>query len=300
MHDFFRKSFVQEIKSFSDHYPGFELDILRDDLIHPFISGNKWRKLKGFIDLTAKNQSTGLISKGGAYSNHLLALSFAGSIFKLKTSAFVRGEEISDLNAVMALCKLNGMNIIPISRSDYKLEINELAEKFNIDSSFLRVPEGGMGQASIHGFEDLNEIVLKDYSDIIISIGTGTTFNNFVKILKNRNINFHGIPAFKGFKKENHIEENNESCYFHTEYSGAGFGKFDENLIQYIQHFNQDYGVLLDPIYTAKSMRALEDLIKKQAIKKASKILFAHSGGLTGLLSEKSLELINKKTGKEN
>ncbi len=295
MSDFFRRSFVQSLDVFANKHPEIELDILRDDLIHPFISGNKWRKLKGFIEIALKNNAKGIISKGGAYSNHLLALSFAGSMFKLKTAAFIRGDEISEQNAVMALCKLNGMSLIPVSREDYKLGIEELSENHKINADYLRVPEGGMGAASIVGFEDLREILSKNYTDIIISIGTGTSFNNFVKVLENRNIRFHGIPAFKGFVKENHINETLEKCIFHDNFSGNGFGKFDFNLINYIQDFNQKTGVLLDPIYTAKSMRGLETLVRQGAFEKGSKLLFVHTGGLTGLLSEKSLGIINNR-----
>ncbi|MVZ65271.1 pyridoxal-phosphate dependent enzyme [Sphingobacterium sp. DK4209] len=264
-----------------------ELAIKRDDMIHPFISGNKWRKLKLHISHMKQLKINKLVTFGGAWSNHLLASAAAGAQFQLKTYAFVRGEDVS--NPVLSLCKLFGMHLIFVDRTAYKDKYALFESHFNRDSA-LFVDEGGRSKEGIIGCETIVEELTESYSDIFLAAGTGTTCAGILSAITKRKENsiVHAIPVLKGgdfIQKD--IQDwgiDTVQLRLHTDYHFGGYAKTKPELLEFIHSLIQTTGIMIEPTYTGKMMYALFDQVKQGNIKPNSKILAIHTGGLTGFL----------------
>src|SRR3954467_9988327 len=109
---------VHQIKNQLFDQKGIEVYLKRDDLIHPIISGNKWRKLKYVLKKARAENKNHLVTFGGAYSNHLLATAAAAASFGFLSTGIVRGEEVS--NDHLFLCKLHGMHLMFTDRESYR------------------------------------------------------------------------------------------------------------------------------------------------------------------------------------
>src|ERR1700749_2829392 len=136
---------------------GISVFIKRDDLIHPIISGNKWRKLK-YILLKAQAQNkTHLVTFGGAYSNHLLATAAAAAKFGFKATGIVRGERVN--NDTLFLCKLHGMELIFVDRDSYRDKTALFEKYFDNDADAFFIDEGGASAEGARGCSELiNEL----------------------------------------------------------------------------------------------------------------------------------------------
>src|SRR5699024_2319350 len=149
-----------------------EFYVKRDDLIHPFVSGNKWRKLKHYLQLAKERNLHHLITFGGPWSNHLLATACAGAIHGLKTTGVVRGEPVN--NPVLTMCQLYGMRMRFISRSEYREKEAYFENNFNPDEA-LFINEGGSGEEGLVGCKEIINELNKPYDHIICAAGKGTT-----------------------------------------------------------------------------------------------------------------------------
>ncbi|MDM1049745.1 1-aminocyclopropane-1-carboxylate deaminase/D-cysteine desulfhydrase [Sphingobacterium hotanense] len=270
---------------FTDHK--VEVFIKRDDMIHPFISGNKWRKLKLHIEKIKVLSIKTLVTFGGAWSNHLLATAAAGAQFQIATHAFVRGEEIN--NPVLALCKLFGMQLHFVDRSAYKDKKALFNANFD-ESNALFIDEGGRSEEGAVGCESIIEELEDTFTDIFVAAGTGTTAAGILKALNTKGLNstLHCIPVLKGgdFIKQD-IQDwgiDIDNLTLHTEYHFGGYAKTNPELLQFIRDFVAHTGIMIEPTYTGKMMYALFDHIKTGKIQAESKILAIHTGGLTGFL----------------
>ncbi len=291
----------------------FEISLFmkREDQIHPFISGNKYRKLKYNV-LKADEQNTQtLLTFGGAYSNHISAVAFAGKEFGFKTIGIIRGDELGrdlDLtlgqNITLRLAYDHGMKFKFVSRSDYRYKhtpefIEELKNEFD---DFYLVPEGGTNDLAVKGCKE----ILKDddgvFDVICCAIGTGGTISGIINSV-NKDQKVLGFPALKENFLHKEIEKyttDDKNCSLIRDYHFGGFGKVSVELITFINNFKKETGIPLDPIYTGKMMFGIVDMIKKGIFKKGTKILAIHTGGLQGIdgmnsrLKKKNLELIYK------
>lgn len=263
---------------------GVRVFIKRDDLIHPIISGNKWRKLKYVLADAALNNCNHLVSFGGAYSNHLLALACAGAISNVKTTAFVRGEEVS--NHVLALCKLYGMALIFVSREAYKNK-QQLYKTFaSQHKNTYFIDEGGKGLLAAKGCEEILANA-NGFSHVVCAVGTGTTLAGIAKAALVKNMTAEGICVLKGAEQIN--EEISALAGFevtiHHGFSEGGYAKYTPELLQFMKKFVRQTGILLDHVYTAKLLFALTKLIAQKHYPFGSNILAVHTGGIMGLLS---------------
>ncbi|KGE12957.1 1-aminocyclopropane-1-carboxylate deaminase/D-cysteine desulfhydrase [Sphingobacterium deserti] len=263
--------------------------VKRDDLIHPYISGNKWRKLKYTLNQAIQQDRTLLVTFGGAWSNHLLATACAGAKFGFKTFAFVRGEEVD--NPVLKLCKLFGMQLKFTDRQRYKEKETLFEEYFAKDSNAYFIDEGGYGPHGMMGCSEVIDELNEYYEHIFCACGTGTTAAGLLHgINKNRLTSIvHAVPVLKGgsFIGEEIaklLPNGQENLQLHTAYHCGGYAKTTPSLISFVKDFTQQTGVLLEPTYTGKLVFALHDLLAKDQIPSGSKILILHTGGLTGLL----------------
>ncbi|MFD0792844.1 1-aminocyclopropane-1-carboxylate deaminase/D-cysteine desulfhydrase [Mucilaginibacter litoreus] len=267
---------------------GIQVFIKRDDMIHPLISGNKWRKLK-YILLQAQSQNkTHLVTFGGAYSNHLLATAAAAAKFGFNSTGVVRGEQVD--NDVLLLCRLHGMKLIFTNRDSYRDKQALFNLHFGDDSNAFFIDEGGASAEGVQGVAELVNELPETYDHIFCACGTGTTAAGIINGLTRVKLDtrFNGIPVLKGgdfLRAEIDKYLNAPSNYdLHTAYHFGGYGKVTPVLINFIKQFVVSTGILIEPVYTGKMLFAIYDMATNNYFKPGSKILAIHTGGLIGLL----------------
>ncbi|MEZ0005817.1 1-aminocyclopropane-1-carboxylate deaminase [Flavobacterium sp. 28YEA47A] len=263
--------------------------IKREDLIHPFVSGNKYRKLKYNL-LKAKEEGHAvLLTFGGAFSNHIAAVAFAGKENNFKTLGIIRGDELRekiDENPTLKFAQENGMQFEFVSRTQYSDKQNpefesELKDKFG---DFYLIPEGGTNELAVKGCEEILVPEDAQFDYICCAVGTGGTISGISNAaLPHQKV--LGFPALKGdfLKKEIRKFAPNENWELIADYHFGGYGKVNLELIEFINNFYQDNNVPLDPVYTGKLVFGVLDLIEKNYFPDNSKILIIHTGGLQGI-----------------
>lgn len=283
---------------------GIELYIKREDEIHPFVSGNKFRKLKYNIQEAKKTNKNTLLTFGGAFSNHIVATAVAGYLTDFKTIGIIRGEELGldvtetlSKNTTLKNSYEHNMQFEFVSRELYrkKLEdsfINNLKEKYG---DFYLIPEGGTNDLAIKGCEEILTVSDAKFDYICCAVGTGGTISGVINA-SSKHQKVIGFPALKGDFLFDDIKKltSKSNWSLQTNYHFGGYAKYTDELIRFINDFNKDTGVLLDPIYTVKMIFGILDMIKKNQFKKGSKILAIHTGGIQGI------EGFNQKLKKKN
>jgi 1-aminocyclopropane-1-carboxylate deaminase len=268
---------------------GISLEIKREDLLHPFISGNKFRKLKyNLLQAKAENKKT-ILTFGGAYSNHIAAVAYAGKEQGFETIGVIRGEELGDKiaeNPTLQFAQECGMKFEFVTREAYRFKtepdfIANLQQKFG---SFYLVPEGGTNEYAIKGCEEIliEEDAKFDY--VCCAVGTGGTISGIINsALPHQKV--LGFPALKGDFLKDEIRKfaTNKNWELITDYHFGGYGKVNEELIQFINQFYKQTEVPLDPVYTGKMVFGVIDLIQKNYFPNKAKILLIHTGGLQGI-----------------
>ena len=284
---------------------GISLCIKRDDLIHPVISGNKFRKLKYNIIEAKKQNQTTLLTFGGSFSNHILAVAAAGKEHGFKTIGVIRGEELEckiEANPTLKKAQEFGMVFHFISRDEYRTKsnpefVNKLEQKF---SDFYLIPEGGTNELAVIGCQEILTEVDEDFDFICCAVGTGGTISGIINSSKDCQ-KVLGFPVLKGDFLQEDIRKfaNMDNWELITDYHFGGYAKIDEKLIHFINDFYMKYSIPLDPIYTSKMTFGVIDLIEKGYFPPKSKILLIHTGGLQGVngmnsvLRKKNITQIN-------
>jgi 1-aminocyclopropane-1-carboxylate deaminase len=266
-----------------------DLYIKRDDLIHPFISGNKWRKLKYNLIKAQKENKSHFVTFGGTYSNHLLATAAAGAKFGFKTTAFVRGEKIQ--NPLLTMCTLFGMELIFVERELYKNKEELFNNYYQGNDEVMMLAEGGYGYEAELGCREVIEELTQEYQHIFCASGTGATAAGIINGVDQQKLKteVHIVSSLKGgeFLKneiENLLINPAQQYYLHTNYHFGGYAKTTPQLIDFIKDFSKKTGILLDPVYTSKTLFAMQDLAQQNYFKPNDKVLMIHTGGLFGVL----------------
>ena len=284
---------------------GLQLFLKREDKIHNIISGNKYRKLK-FNLINAKELGfKGLLTFGGAYSNHIPAVAYAAKKNGFKSLGFIRGEEIVNKyleNPTLKYSHDLGMKFKFLSRSNYKLKTNEnflrkLKKKFK---DYYLIPEGGTNALGVLGCQEILNDNDKEFDYICCSVGTGGTICGLINS-SNENQKIIGFSSINKNYLLNDITKfvTNENWMVLDDFSFGGYGKVNEELIKFMNNFRLKYGILLDPIYTSKLVYGVLNLITNNFFKPNSKILMIHTGGHQGIfpmnkfLKNKNLTTIN-------
>lgn len=256
-------------------------------MIHPFISGNKWRKLKYILLEAEKFQKKHLVTFGGAHSNHLLATACAAAKFGFRSTGIVRGENVE--NETLFLCRLFGMQILFENRESYRDKPTLYKRYFNNDPDAFFIDEGGSGSLGAKGCSELIDELPEVYDHLFCAAGTGTTAAGILSGIKNKSLRtaMHVIPVLKGadiLKLD--IEKYTAGALFefHPNYHFGGYAKTSDELLEFIKDFTSSTGILIDPIYTGKLLFAIYDLISKDYFARGSRILAVHTGGITGIL----------------
>ncbi len=283
---------------------GIQLYLKREDTIHPFISGNKYRKLKYNLLEAKKQGKDTLLTFGGAFSNHIAATAYAGREQGLQTIGVIRGEELVhkwQSNPTLKLAHEHGMRFHFVSRSEYRLK-NEPSFLQNLKERFGEVyllPEGGTNALAVKGCSEIltEEDATFDY--ICSAAGTGGTAAGLI----HASLPHQTVLAFPALKGNFLLDEirtfvQHERWQLVTDYHFGGYAKVDQQLIAFINLFKHETGIPLDPIYTGKMLFGIFDLVKRDVFAPGTQILAIHTGGLQGIegmnriLKKKNLPLL--------
>jgi len=257
--------------------------------IHPFVSGNKFRKLKYNIEYFQRGNFDSILTFGGAFSNHIAATAAAGNALNIPTIGFIRGQELAqklEMNPTLNFAKSCGMKFKFISRELYRTKDSDnfLKElKQNYPNAYI-IPEGGTNELAVKGCEEILTESDEQFDVICCAVGTGGTISGLINSsLPHQKI--IGFPALKGSFLSQDIlkfvkQTNWELCH---NYHFGGYAKVDSELIDFMNSFKQNFGISLDPIYTGKMMYGIFDLLKKGFFSKTAKILVVHTGGLQSI-----------------
>ena len=267
---------------------GISLTIKREDQLHPMISGNKFRKLKYNLNTYDPSKYCGIVTFGGAYSNHLVATAAAGKLMGIKTHGFVRGEELvsQERNPSLAFCEQHGMQLHFLSRGDYRQkESATVVQSFLNRANYFLLPEGGTNPQAIKGCTEI--LTPKDaaFDTICCSVGTGGTF---MGLLNSAQAHQHllGFQAVNDSSVVQWITESPENPNRYSlldEHLYGGYGKASNELVQFINSFHKEYKILLDPLYTGKLLFGIFALIKNKQWRWGKKVLIIHTGGIQGI-----------------
>ncbi|MET7030554.1 1-aminocyclopropane-1-carboxylate deaminase/D-cysteine desulfhydrase [Sediminicola luteus] len=280
------------------------LSVKREDLIHPFISGNKFRKLTYNLSETKRFGYDALLTFGGAFSNHIAATAYAGKEHGLKTIGIIRGEELVDHwqdNPTLAWAKEQGMQFKFVSREAYRSKespefLEQLRQEFE---SFYIIPEGGANALAVKGCEEILTEEDSVFDVMCVCVGTGGTIAGLINSSRIHQ-KVLGFPALKGdfLQKDICKFAQRENWDLNTQYHFGGYGKVTKELIDFINDFKSKTTIPLDPVYTGKMLFGILDLVRKDYFEPNTKILAIHSGGLQGIagmnivLKKKNLPLI--------
>jgi 1-aminocyclopropane-1-carboxylate deaminase len=276
------------------------LTVKREDLLHPHISGNKFRKLKYNILQAKAEEKPALLTFGGAFSNHIAATAAAGKEYGFATIGIIRGEELANKvseNATLNFAQNCGMHLKFISREAYSNKtdsvfIEELKAEFG---DFYLLPEGGTNNLAVKGCEEILNDDDAKFTHVCCAVGTGGTIAGIINsALPHQKV--IGFPALKGEGLSDDICKfaNQGSWELVTDYHFGGYGRVNEQLVTFINGFFDETGIPLDPIYTGKMFFGVIDLINKGWFPENAKVLLIHTGGLQGIAGM-NRELLRKK-----
>jgi 1-aminocyclopropane-1-carboxylate deaminase len=270
-------------------YNGLSFVIKREDALHPFVSGNKFRKLKyNILKVKELNHDT-LITFGGAFSNHIAATAYACYQAGIKSIGIIRGEELQNKiqeNPTLQFAQDHGMQLDFVSRAIYRQKESQAFHHFLNDKYGLHylLPEGGTNDLAIKGCEEILNDNDGIFDYICCAVGTGGTIAGIINSTKphQKVIGFSSLKG--GFLREDirKFAKNNRWDLL-TEYHFGGYGKVSVELIDFMNDFFAQTKVLLDPVYTAKMVFGVIDLIHKNYFPASAKILLIHTGGLQGI-----------------
>lgn len=277
-------SLLQEVSFGPWEKFGVRVWVKRDDLIHPSISGNKWRKLYGHLLKYQQNSFKGVLTFGGAYSNHIIATAAACHYLDIPVYGVIRGE-VYEENPAMKYAKEMGMMLIPLSREAYRRkDITSLIERYpEIDFERLMVvPEGGGGEEGVLGCKEILDEITVDYHYIVSAVGTGTTLAGLSRYA-NDEVEVVGVSVLKGADTiSSYVESISTKENFEViqGYHFGGYGRYTTELLQFSRDFMRQTAIPLDYVYTAKMIYAFDDLLKNEYFKRGSSVILLHTGGL--------------------
>lgn len=264
--------------------------LLRTDLNHPHISGNKLYKLKYNLEAACRSNKQTLLTFGGAYSNHIAAVAAAGKTYGFKTIGIIRGEAYQPLNPTLQFASDQGMHLEYVSREMYRqkdLLLNYVKERFG--GNFFLIPEGGSNELGVEGCKEIVRHIPVPFDHICCSCGTGTTLTGIILSLKPS----QKAMGFQVLKAPNYIQgevrrqleaagqQKSNWCVFDN-YHFDGYAKIKAELLAFMKKFESRHRIPLDPIYTGKMMFGLYDLMERGYFKQGETIVAVHTGGLQG------------------
>jgi 1-aminocyclopropane-1-carboxylate deaminase len=289
---------IEEIRNETLDKAGVRLLIKREDLNHPFISGNKWWKLKYNIKQAQSEKKQTVLTFGGAFSNHIYATAAAARENNLKSIGVIRGEETLPLNRTLSFAKNQNMDVYYVSREAYHKKtdpdfVQQLREKFG---DFYLIPEGGTNTLAVKGCAEFaaKELSTIDFDFLCLPVGTGGTMAGIISGLENSK-EVIGISVLKNgdFLKdeiEKLIQDFTGRLYgkwsLLTSYHHGGYAKVTQTLTEFVSAMKERHNLPLDHVYTGKLLWAVMKEIEIGRFHRGSTVLALHTGGLQGTLTE--------------
>ena len=279
---------IDPLTSFSSS--NMEASILRLDKLHPIVSGNKWFKLRYYIEEAISQSCTTIASFGGPYSNHLVALAYAAKENNVKSIGYVRATKEDTITPSLQEALAYGMQLEFIGRTNFQEIKNDLLktnQHRSIDNnSIYFIDEGGYGEVGAKGAATILNEHCKHYTTIIAAVGTGTMLAGLINAAEAHQ-DIIGIPVLKN---ENTIEGEIKSLLINKEkpfsllhcFHQGGYAKTNPALFDFMNQLWTLEKIPTDIVYTGKLLFALDSLLKENYFKEGSKILVIHSGGLQG------------------
>lgn len=278
----------------SDGMP-FTFLALREDLNHPLLQGNKSWKLKYNIQAAINTGQTQILTFGGAFSNHIYATAAAGKINGIKTIGIIRGEEPREYSHTLKFAMDQGMRLHFISREEYRQKnnpefIRSLEERFG---KFFHIPEGGSNELGLKGCEEWGTKIAGSADIYCLAAGTATTAAGIAKALLTHQPDSK-VWAFSALKNGNFLKADAENITHSplpnlkiiTDYHFGGYAKYNNELLDFIDKFENEYHVPLEQVYTGKTLYGLLNLAEKKLIPVGKSVCFIHTGGLQGKLKK--------------
>jgi 1-aminocyclopropane-1-carboxylate deaminase/D-cysteine desulfhydrase-like pyridoxal-dependent ACC family enzyme len=289
----FNPSPLQKLESDLFHQKGVEVFVKRDDLIHPHIQGNKWRKLKYNLYQARLNKQNTLLTFGGPYSNHIYATAAAAKLFHFRAIGIIRGEEPQVKSATLEFAASKGMELYYMDREMYRQKDDpDSIESLRVQiGDFYYIPEGGTNVLALEGVEEMVEEIDVPFDYICTACGTGGTLAGIVAGLRGEKkaIGFSSLKGDDALTPKVHelvkgytgVDFDNFEVNFN--YHFGGYAKTTPELIQFIKDFKQQFDIPLEPVYTSKMFYGLFDLLLNDHFSRGSVIVAVHTGGLQGL-----------------
>jgi 1-aminocyclopropane-1-carboxylate deaminase len=271
---------------FDQHH--VELWVKRDDLLHPIISGNKWRKLKYTLDDALSLGMHTVVSMGGRYSNHLHALAYAGKLLGLKTIGIVRGEPPELLTPTLRDVQDWGMTLKFVSRTEYRaLRQYKAFDSFpDLEPQHYWLPEGGAQILALRGVAEMVGEINMAYDTVCVPCGTGATLAGIAGAVAG-NVSVLGFAALKNaeFLRTDVaalLAQPLNNWHINLAYHFGGYAQTNASLLAFIEAFELHTKISLEAVYTGKMMYGLYDLVRKGYFKPGQRIIAIHTGGLQG------------------
>lgn len=254
--------------------------IKRDDLIHPIVAGNKWRKLKEYLLIAQNQHKKGIVTFGGAFSNHIFALGYVCKELQIPLDIIIRGEELSiNSNAYLSTLHQWGNQLHFISRSDYKEK--RIPEEIDLEDKLI-IPEGGFSEIGVQSMIELAKELDESFDYVVLSVGTGTTLIGLAQAMPSTII--CGILSLQNkIEIEEHIKlsglhSNNHKLF--DQFITKKYGKKNTELEKFCIQFTNIYQIPIEPIYTGLMVKSFYELVASNYFPQGSKVLLYHSGGV--------------------
>lgn len=286
-----RLAVIQPLSKFWYEQKVARMDMLRLDLLHPVVSGNKWYKLRLNVKHAIENGFKTIVTSGGGFSNHLIATAFTAKRFGIKSVGIVRGK-YDLLTPTLKDCIAEGMELIFVTQEDYK-NSHQPEWAANIVAHFdeiMIIPEGGANEWGRAGAGLLSRFVKEDYTHVIVSVGTGTTLIG----LRNKISEQQQILGFVPMKNGAYLKDNisshlasgkDKNWQLFDDWHLGGFGKWNNELLGFMNDFYRENNIPLDIVYTSKMMFGIRELLANNSFSSCDKLLCVHTGGLQGNVS---------------
>ena len=277
----------------------FEVNLfmLRLDLYNSEVPGNKWFKLKYNLQKATHQEKKTLLTFGGAYSNHIFATASAAKKYGFQAIGIIRGEEHLPLNPVLEAVKNLGMQLHYLDRTTYREKHTEnvLDKLYQQFGNFYLLPEGGSNHLAVKGCTEIWDLINIPCEYLCTAMGTGGTITGLIAGNKSES-QIIGFPSLKGAsflyddvkqlltsfyeKNPSFPQKETQNWQINNDYHFGGYAKFTAELMEFMQDFEQQQGITLERIYTAKMLFGIYDLIKKGKFEKGANIIAIHSGGV--------------------
>lgn len=284
----YTQTLIQEIQHTTLKEANVRLLIKREDLNHPFVTGNKWWKLKYNLEEAERLPQKTILTFGGAFSNHIYSTAAAAHELNMKSIGIIRGEETLPLNPTLAFASKMNMKLHYMDRETYRTKDNvEFIDHLrNTFGDFYMIPEGGTNQLAVKGIDEFSKQLDFDFDYLCCPVGTGGTLAGLISGLDTQK-QIIGFSSLKGgdFLKqevEQYVGTGKSNWRIETSYHFGGYGKQTRSLFNFIRSFETQHRIPFEQVYTGKMMFGIFDLIQKNYFKPGSLILAIHTGGLQG------------------